>query len=554
MLVEKLQKQAAYIKNALEDQPSTTFSDIVLLAVLLVGFNGLWRMRRLIYIHPEWVYQNKSIIVSSLHYPTYLAIVLIPSLFLVVGRQGITWDRFKFGRELRWVVVIATFPVIWSLITADYNHYFGQAYHIDRILLLVAYALLWLHPGFVFVLATFIFTFEGQLLQPFGHMSTTNTELPKQILLLFVSYLFLQLRNVQPVKKHLHRTRLRRLYTETPDESVLIWAVLAVVGASYFNPAINKLTMLWPFRENVAYYIVFSYGRGWLASVDPAIITQGYNIFAGLNPLLVWGTIVIELAGIALVWSRRGFYWIIGALIGLHLVIFAMTGIFFKMWIIVLVSVAWFMYRVDARGELSLFNGRTVMVVTGLVLISSLILPITPLAWYQTNYDYTYTVEVVGEDGDVYDVGWQEMGPYELTFQQNRLSYIDNSSTLEARRSVKEYPPLQRIRGVERPAEIHDLRSKHGTVSYDREQAEQFDRFVQQYFSSKLCNGERDIAWTHIPYAPHKYWISPNDELPDDGSYTEVRIRRTAQFYDNGAIEDVDSEIVRTVPLKESRC
>lgn len=555
MSSDGLRGSVAAARDRVLDPSDDTLPALTLLAVLLVGFNGLWILRRLVRLHPERVYRSASIVAASLAHPPYLLVVLVLTLALVAGRRELSWERLEHGRRIRVLVLVASFPVVWSLVTAEYNPYFDQAYHADRVLLLVVYALVWVHPGFAFLLAVLVFTVEGQFLKPFGHLSTTNNKLPKQVLVLFSSFLFFELRHVSPLDRLLKRVGLGDLYgLETDDERVFLWALVALVGASYFSASVSKLVIRWPVRENLAYWLPFAYGRGWLWHLDPGTVQRGFELLRTANPLMTWGTVVIEGAGVALAWRRRLLPVIVAGIVGLHLTIFAMTGILFKMWVVVLVAFVWFVRRVDDADDRGLFTRRTAVVVTVVVLLSTVVLPVSSLAWFQTNYDRTYTVEVVDAEGNVYDVGWHEMTPYALTFQQNRFSYVDPNRTVDGRRSTKEYDTYQRLLSADEPADIERLRLEYGTVSYDPERARTFERFLKRYFETRLCDGDATTAWSRLPSLPHKFWNRPGDERPADATYTAVRVRRETTLYTDGRLRTVDTDVVRTVSLDGTQC
>lgn len=528
---------------------------LALLGVLVLGFRGLIELIfRIADPLPREAYEGVSILLGALQFEASFVLFALPIGVLALCRRQLRWDTFEFGRELRLIAMMCALPLVWEVVAMDYNFYFQQAYHIDRLLVLFFFAALWYHPIFAFPLALGIYMIQGQLMYPIGTISDTNQKLPRQALVLFSAFLFLRIRLYPPVRRTLDETPLRRVVeTEAPDEYLFIWALGALIAISYVIPGVGKALLLYPQREIVAYHLPWAYIRGWLWQLDTATIELAFDYLAAANPLLTWGALAVEVGMIAFVWRRRVMNAFVVVVIGFQLLIFALSGILFKKWFFVLVGFAWAVTKIDTKLPDTFFDRRTQVVVTGLVIlvvVVPVLFPVTHLFWYTSTYDRTYTMEAVDSDGDVYELGWGSMGPYELLFRQNRVQYLDKGKSLSGQgaRTTRDWQRLQIMRNATTPDELRRVRAEYGTVQYDRQRARAFDGLVRRYFESQVCE-QRSVVWSTIPSLSHQFWGKPGDRLPSNADYERVRIRKTGYLYTDGNIQRVDSTIVRNITV-----
>lgn len=265
----------------------------------------------------------------------------------------------------------------------------------------------------------------------FGSLSITDRILPINMLVLFSAFLFLQIRFLNPVQRLLDRLGLSTLSQSDDFRSkIFVWVGAGLIGGSYFIPAINKILILWPFREQLQYYIPSKYLWGWLTFLDTETMLELYSVMQVLNPIAVFSTIVIETAAVFLMWRRNISIVIISSFVFLHTTIFVLSGIAFWKWIIVDIAFLLFIVLVDKSDQSNVFDQKTVIVVTLLIVFSPIIIQTAPLGWYTNNYDARYTIETVSESGEIKDVHWSEMDPYVYTFSSSRFEYIYDGQSI----------------------------------------------------------------------------------------------------------------------------
>jgi len=475
---------------------------------------------------------------------------------LLLNWNQTRWKTFQFGSELRLLIIIAALPLVWSVVGLDYNFYFERAYHLDRIILLVCLLGVWYHPAFVFPLTISIFVTQGQLAYPLG-LSDTSEHLPRQALLLFSAFLFLRVRYHSLVSNRLDQIGLQRIVdTDTPDEYLFFWTLGSVIAASYVVPGVGKALLLWPFREIVAYHLPWAYIRGWLWQLEAGTVELLFGYLVDVNPLLTWGTLVVEIGMIAFMWHRRIMRAFAAIVIGFQLAIFAVSGILFKKWFFVLVGFAWCVSQVDSKATETLFDRRTQVIVTTLIILAVILpafYPVTTLAWYSSAYDRTYTVEAVSENGNTYKIGWDKMAPYERSFRQNRFAFLDRQKSLsrEGARTTSDWERLRKIRQATTATDVDRLRSRFGTVQYNANKSASFNQLIRRHFRSQVCERERNsVIWGEIPSPPHLFWGVPDNDPPTSVRYEKVQIRRTDYLYTNGNIQQINSTIVKSISVK----
>lgn len=526
-------------------------SSLALLAVLIVGYNLVYRFLQPLAFLSESAYRNNSITVSALQDPQFLGVLLLSSALLAVGSQELSWNELKHGHALRWLILLAALPFLWTFVTYEYNYFIDQPHHFDRVLLIALYGLVWVHPAFIFPFLLLLHAIMGQFVPPFGTFSQTDKRLPLTFLMLFASYLFLRLRHHMVFQRTIGQTRLGFLVNRSVhDERVFVWAAAGLIGGSYFVPALSKTGLLWPFRESLYYYIPLKYSWGWLGHLDQMLIMEGFRILKLLNPIAVWAPMLIQGAAIALMWRKRWLKLIISGFVIFHLLVFAVSGLLFWKWIVLDVAFAGFVVYTDSETVGTAFSTRTAVVVTILILLSPFLFQTTWLGWYTMNYDRQYSVEAVSTDGEVHHVHWSKMDPYRLTFATNRFGFIHNKRLID-RFTTRDYELVVDLRNANDTDDVDEITAQHGTVRHDPQRAEEFDRFLQEYFESVQRHPDNGIFWSDIPSPPHGWSTVETEPLPRNKEYKTIRIRETERLVTDGEIKIVGSKIVRNISLEQ---
>jgi len=553
---ERLEVVLRNLRQRVRNTTADNFQIFILLVALLAMFK-IYRtaVRRTLYPLPEAVYANGLFSSVILAEPLAITVFIGPVIVLMPIFDRLKWQNLSHGYALRIVALVTATVMVWATLPLEYNYYFDQHYPMARVALICLLVLSYFHPICIPPLTALIFSFQGQLMYPFG-LSNTSERVPLQMLVLFSSFLLLQFRYVDSLRTITEAARVDPRKLSTPESHIFIYAAAALLGASYAEAAMAKVELYWPWREVVAYHVPWAYTRGWLRFLDVEHIEQLFEILAAANPVLIWGTLIIEAGAIAIFWQKKWFAAILGGIFAFQLSTFVLTGIFFKKWLVVIAAFGVTVY-VTSKESGNLFNRRAATLVTGIILMALVfgsVLPLTSLGWYSTTYDATYTMEAGGEDLDVKRISWGQMKPYDRHFRQNRFAFIDPNKTLVnyGARDTQSYAVLQRMRTATEPLDIKRLRSNHGRVQYDPAAAEEFDRIVRGYVQSQSCG--RSTSWSSIPKLPHIFWGQPGTEMSGNKKIEWVRVRRTGYLYTDGDIRTVDSKIVRNISVDSAMC
>jgi len=536
--------------RGLSDQLQSDLGQIlVLIPLVLVGYTGLHRLIRHFTVLPETAYEGSSIAISFMTNVPSLLLLVLPSLFLMYGWGELEWSAFEYSRAFRWLIIIVAFPLVWTFVTYQFNFYFGQAHHFDRVLLLFLYALIWYHPVFIYPFLLLLFAIIGQFYYPFDSISMTDKRAPLNFLILFASYLFIRLRHATEVGGVLERVGLGWLHDrEFRDELVFIWVVAGLIGGSYFVPGTAKIEMLWPFREALYNYIPIRWSWGWLAPLDYDVIMTLYELMRAFNPIGVAAALAIELAAIALMWRKQTFKLAISGFVVLHTVIFLATGLAFWKWVIMDVAFLMAVLLISKGNDIRVFDRRTAVIVTILILLAPHIYSISVLGWYTTNYDRSYTMEFVGEGDETVEMHRWHLEPYQIS-TAGQFDYLYNGTVLPSG-TTTDYQFARAISSVNGPEGLAELKAERGVNNFDAEMANRFDVFIRRYVNANQEGTTRNFVWHQVSSPKHFTSMAPTPTLDQDVTYQYVRVSMTERLITGGELRTVNTELVRNVSLR----
>jgi hypothetical protein len=525
------------------------YREIILLAILLIGYTGLHGVLFTFYTLPPEMYRSFSIVIAGIQWPPFTVILIIPPAVLLIAREESSWDSFEYGDELRLFILAIAFPLLWYHITYNFNFFLDQPHHLDRIILLGVYMLIWVHPLFSYLFITVLLVMIGQFEYPFGFMSVTDRLLPINLIILFSAFLFLQLRYVDSIQRLLHRVGLKILSESNEFRSkIFLWLATVIIGRHYFMPGLTKLSMLWPLRERLDFLILKYYQVGWLGQLKQSTILEISSAVQLLNPLMVAVAIVIELSGVFLMWRRKISTVVITGFVILHTGIFIASGIAFWMWAVVDVIFLLFVFVLDNRNNDTIYTDKTVAVVTVLILLSPLIIPTNAtVSSYHNNYQESYSINAISSSGKSYEVHWSKMEPYVHTFASQRLEYINDEEEISG--VSTNYTRAKHLRSATSIADLERLKNQYGVNYYDKQRAMVFDCFIHQYFTNRFDRQGGKLVWTKIPKLPHFWSTESMESIPREDNITHIQIKREVYIFNNKSLKKSE-DIIREVSLR----
>ena len=212
----------------------------------------------------EGLYQKSSIFLNLYQY-TSLALLsfLLAPLFLYKEK----WHNIieKKYNVVKYFIFFIFSIYAWGVITLDYNLYFNNAYHIDRIILIALFAFSFRFPIFFVYFIIFSLLFYNQMNYPnFGYF------FPRVYLKAFVELLFLSTLFIF----------IKKAYKEF---SILAFIIVIIIfhSANYFIPGLGKLYLSqhyidWIWVNDLSNILIGKYAKGWL---------MGFLSIENLSPL-----------------------------------------------------------------------------------------------------------------------------------------------------------------------------------------------------------------------------------------------------------------------------
>lgn len=494
-------------------------------------------------------YHGWSILAGAVTNPIVLTTLLALSLPLTLGHRWTSWPAGGDVRWLRWIAGGVVVLLGWVLAAYDYNVFLNRAHHFDRFAVIALAVLSLRHPAFVppFLAAGLLLL--SQLSYPMGNLSLTDAMPLFDTVLLLHAFLLLRL----PVVG-----RLRALHAIEPP--LYLWALLILHASNYAVPAFEKLTISphlyeWMFSNDVAMHTraVLTWGWGPLATAGPAV--HDWLLWsASFGRLFIQvGTMVLELAGLVLLFRRKLSIALLLVWVAFHSIIFMMSGILFWKWMLLNIGLAAVLWRLAPVVSERVFGGPafrwSLVALGGLFLVSYLPL-VGPqrLGWFDTPSFNTFRLEVVGESGTVYSVDDDFMAPYDHFFAFDRYFFLVKDKLLIRHNATRDYALARQVRaaGVDG---IAALRERAGRVYYDAEREEMFAEFLRTYFRNLNAGAPKEIPLSLVSAPHHLVTSVPPPLYQRQEPVARVRVRFTEYYLEGSTVHTILDKHVLDVGL-----
>ena len=499
---------------------------------LLLGLYALlrpafWRLLRL----PEEAYLEPVVSLQALRQPRIallgLALVALPLARL----RASAWARIEGGGSLRLLVGGLAALLAWSFAGLDANLYTGRLYAVDRILLALLAAGVFLHPVCIGPCAMVAALLAGQLEHPLGGYSWTD-KLPVFQLLL-VACAFTSLAAVRRV-----------------DARWLVALALTAHAADYLEPGRGKLAIGWLGQERMAFVWLGAHLNGWLPGLSEPAVLAVASWLDRLNAPLLWATLAIEVAPLLLLAGRRYAIGALGAATLLHAGIFASSGIFFWKWMALNLGWIAFLLGPERSRAAAVFGPRRPFLWLSLPLLlfgSGLFAPVR-LAWINTPLVHAYELEVVGESGAVYPVGRGLLSPYDLTLAQNRFAYLVAEPHLAMTwGGTRDLEAAAALRAARSPEEVLAADRRFGRPHRDEARSRRFERFVARSFAELNRRGAKPRFPLGAP--AHVFSGAGQGAYAVQEPVALARVRFVSTWFGAGSLVRLRDRVVREIPI-----
>lgn len=439
------------------------------------------------------------------------------------------WTDLEGGGALRVVaaVAIATLAIGFSLYS--YNSFLDRWHLLDRLLVAaLAVGAVWrlaLLPAFTLV----CYAVVGQFSLPLGSYSWTD-KLP----------IFEVLWAIQIAVAWQVVSRSRRL-----DGRPVLIAVAAVMGARYLSAGVDKLRIGWLWNTDLSNLVKSARVEGWLRWMPLGAVEDIATIIGFFNPLLLVGTLAIEVGCVVLLFTTDRLRVIaLCGFIALHLSIFLLTGIFFWKWIAVDAALV----AVLLRHELE-FRRRTLAAGFTVAVVLQAQVPVN-LAWVDSPVTHVFSIVAVEPDGTEFVVPERYFAPFQLIVNQDRFGYLTDQPLLaNAYGTLDRSVDVAAIEGLTRD-NYASRRDAYGVMRFSEYRSMVFDEFIRAQCHGWVGRGWLD-GWPLLP-PPHIWTTDPTDNPGALREIDHVLVRLDTWILDDLTRGPIESTVVRRIPVEGS--
>ncbi len=446
----------------------------------------------------------------------------------------IPWESLEQGKTVKFFILFVCCILVWKHGTHDYNLLFDQGYYTDRIVLLLSLILVYWRPVFTLLFLCILFPIVGQL-EVLEVFARSTTFLLSRVIILFIAFFIINLFN--------------RGFRFTN----FVFMLGCLVASNYFVSGSGKIILgEWIFNDQTNYLIAATYTNGWHAHLDPESISELIRFMDKFNVLTRLFSVTVE-CGLAFMffhikWAR----WLLIGTILMHLGIMFYSGIFFWMWMLLIVAML-FIFRKERFSEALIFNKKHFVIAIVLVVSGRYWVGPSPKVWFDSPINYTYKFEAEMNSDAKQMLPPDYFSPYDVQFTFGGFKYLnDKDPFLEVlwgatgSRHLHRYFQKQ-VRTVE---EILDYEKKHGRIYGNQSRKEFFEQFIKVYVRNW---NDRDMGRNLISdiKAPRLLWTFPKwvDDL-DEQKILKVNVYEVTSYYsDETGYREIRNRKILSIPI-----
>ena len=362
---------------------------------------------------PKEIFQSNFILlkaftkVKSIKYYFFLFITLL------ILSPFTTWSTLDSNNYIRIYSCILSVTLGLTFSTYSYNFYFKKYHFADRTILLLASIMVYFHP--IFVLPTLLMSLLiiGQFFIPL-YNSWTDKNLILELFILIVPFLILNGIGI-PI-----------------SIPAFFIVTISILGYTYFITGIGKLKMKW-YKHNQLSNLIHAthHQNNWLGIINKKKFNSLLKLISSFNSTFTYGTLIIELAVIIMLIHPLATISLLICLSLFHILIFALTGIFFWKNIIILATISFLIYVFPESIQDDLFGILPLILNVLFIYILIRTNHKTPmLYWWDSPMSVKFSFEIETEDDLKYFISPSKMAPYDLTFAQGRFYNLFSSKKI----------------------------------------------------------------------------------------------------------------------------
>lgn len=506
-------------------------SAVLLIGAFLAARTLLFKGTKL----PETAYFSPSILFAMVtHLPSALA-VSAAAFFVWQGWSRLRWSELDPGIALKCFVGTIAGTLAWTFSVYDYNLYYDQGHAVERVLLVGLFVgSLW-RPVLIGPFLALVYAIVHQFDHPVA-CTWTDKRVLFDVLSLFVAFLGVRLWSPGTWPK------------VTANDFLYLAVILQ--AANYFFPGLGKLVMGWPLIERLDNLFIASYLNGWLGFLTAGQALYWARQIADWNAVMVWSSLVLELATLFCLWNRRWCLFVLLSCIGLHAMICLTTGILFWKWIIFDAALIGLLAGRDRLTTEALFSPCRRWASVGLIAAAPFYFDPPWLAWYDTELNEVYHLEAVTAAGQTFNIPRTLMTPYEVYFAQNKFHFLSRDRFVNGRYGTTADPRVaRRLDGTPTREVAESVRNELGELEYNPKKAAAFARFVQTYFANLNRRGiSHDIPRAFHP-PQHIYSVVAGPRFNGQHAVVQVRVIHERSLYQRDRIETIKRDVLEEIDI-----
>ncbi|MHC1766644.1 MAG: hypothetical protein AB9869_20455 [Verrucomicrobiia bacterium] len=447
---------------------------------------------------------------------------------------GPTWAAFDDGAALRAFITVVACVLAWAYGTYDYNLYFDQGHHGERLLLFAFAGLLVWRPVFVFPFILVLLVVLWQFDLPIGGYSQAEQMLLARVLILFgVFHIAFWLRGKWPVGD-------------------FVFLVCCLMAGHYWVCGLGKLQLGWPLNDRVEYLLPATYANGWLGFLEPEAIGRlAAALATGSGPMKAF-TLAVECGALLCLWRLKLVRVILVAWIVFHAGVFLVSGICFWKWMLLNAALLFLFCRRDFARIPIFTRGHFLL---SIILIGTARLWAAPgnLSWLDSRVAYTYRFEAVSPDGRTWTLPPRFFSPYDYQFTLGDFGYLAGQPHLGIVWGAIMDPSLARaLETVTAPEQVRALEAKRGRVALDPGRAAVFDHFIRRIAGNWNRRGLKGGWWRPVR-APRQLWtFARQPEIHEGQRIHQVVVYQVTSLFVGSRYREFRKTRVREIDVDQA--
>ncbi|WP_299119071.1 hypothetical protein [uncultured Winogradskyella sp.] len=424
----------------------------------------------------------------------YIPVIAILAIIFLHKKLLVPWTYFEKGIIIRNLLLYIACILTWLHTTHDFNFYFDQNYTLDRIVLLLSLILFYWRPIGSILFLFFLFPLVGQL-EVLEGFSLSTTFLLTRIIILFIAFFCI----------HLVFGKFRFKY--------FAFMLGCFVASNYIVSGAGKLMLgEWIFNDQVNYLLPATYANGWQSYLNTESLNSLTRFLSYFNMPSRLFSLLIECGMIAfffnIKWAR---FLLIGAIV-MHIGIFFYSGIFFWMWILVLIGLL-FIFSKKVIETPSVFNKAYFLIAIPIILGGKFWINPSPKVWFDSPLNYTYKFKATLENGEGHLLPPDFFAPYDVQFTFSNFKYLNDKPLLGIHWGAHASEKLHNYFKIHRSdKDIFNFEKTHGIIYKDQEKQIFLAKFITQYVKNWNENAKPKNTISYLR-APRILWNFPRKDF-----------------------------------------